>query len=195
MVLFRKRLDPTQIEAVIDYIRSAFMKTDMGKDLSQRATAPSSENHVAGGDARVTPGETATAGIADIDMDMVFPEGLVGDSATGMEIYQKNCFTCHGRKGNGQGPRSDFLYPKPRNFIHPDSRRRLNRPTLFAAISWGKPGTVMPSWNKVLSKQEIANVAEYVFASFIRPADTNDNRNFGSTGSGAPVSRKKKVSP
>ncbi len=81
----------------------------------------------------------------------------------------KNCVFCHGVRGDGLGPRSSFITPKPRNFMHPDSRATLNRPALFKAIIIGKPGTVMPAWGKVLGPQQIADVAEFVFQDFIQP--------------------------
>jgi mono/diheme cytochrome c family protein len=40
---------------------------------------------------------------------------------------------------------------------------------LFAAVAHGRNGTEMPAWNKVLDDQQIADVAEYVFVSFIQP--------------------------
>ena len=49
------------------------------------------------------------------------------------------------------------------------ARAALNRRTLFEAIAGGRVGTEMPAWDKVLTRQEIANVAEYVHAAFIRP--------------------------
>ena len=39
-------------------------------------------------------------------------------------------------------------------------------------IAYGKPGTVMPAWGKVLGDQEIADVAEYVFQSFVSEDET-----------------------
>ena len=35
----------------------------------------------------------------------------------GSEVYAKRCVGCHGVKGDGKGPASVFLDPKPRNFI------------------------------------------------------------------------------
>ena len=106
-----------------------------------------------------------------IDMSAPFPDKLVGDPVKGGEFYNNNCYVCHGKKGDGKGPRFESLNPPPRNFIHPDSRRTLNRPALFRAVFYGKPGTVMPAWSKVLDKQQIANVAEYVFQTFITGTD------------------------
>ena len=40
---------------------------------------------------------------------------------------------------------------------------------LYKAIAEGTRGTEMPAWDKVLNPQEIADVAEYVYAAFIRP--------------------------
>jgi mono/diheme cytochrome c family protein len=80
-----------------------------------------------------------------------------------------NCTACHGEDGDGNGPRAYFIFPKPRNFLHPASRARLDRPTLYTAIQKGVAGREMPAWGKVLTNQQIADVTEYVFQTFIRP--------------------------
>ena len=125
-------------------------------------------------------------------MSLPLPDGLVGDTNKGQQFYSANCFTCHGLKGNGKGPRSKFIHPPPRNFLAAQSRQTLNRPALFKAISSGKTGTVMPSWSKVLSDQEIANVAEYVFQNFIQASNTTESEQH--TDVPAPDTQKKKVS-
>jgi mono/diheme cytochrome c family protein len=101
------------------------------------------------------------------DMSLPMPYGLKGDPEQGRIFFMGNCFTCHGVKGDGNGPRAYFISPPPRNFLLETSRQRLNRPVLFEAIMNGRLGTVMPAWGKVLTKQEIANVAEFVFENFI----------------------------
>ena len=75
-------------------------------------------------------------------------------------------------KGDGQGPRAYFINPKPRNFSDKSSAA-FNRPMLFAAISMGKPGTVMPAWGTVLKDQEIADITEFVYSAFVRPNATD----------------------
>lgn len=109
----------------------------------------------------------ANASIAD--MSQPLPKVLKGDRIKGSSLFQLNCSACHGQSGNGGGPRAYFISPKPRNFLLPESRRWLNRPTLFRVISQGSQGTEMPSWNKVLNDQEIADIAEFVFQRFTRP--------------------------
>ena len=162
MMSFSKRLSADQIGTVVDFIRRDFMKIDLQQD--QLAVLPQA------------------------DMSLAFPHGLIGDVKMGGEFYTANCFTCHGLEGMGDGPRSRFIKPKPRNFVASESRRIMNRPALFMAISRGKQGTVMPAWSTVLNNQQIADVAEYVFQTFI--VDQNDSTVFEAAASG---SEKKKV--
>ena len=46
---------------------------------------------------------------------------------------------------------------------------KLDRPKLFEYVGEGVLGTTMPAWDKVLTQQEIANVAEYVYRAFLHP--------------------------
>jgi len=151
MMSFRKRLTAEQIATVVDYIRNDFMRIG----VQAEADAPAD-----------TSGQ-AVATIVQADMTLAFPHGLVGNLQRGRDFYLHNCFTCHGTHGRGDGPRSGFINPRPRNFISAESRQTLNRPTLFRAISRGKPGTVMPAWATVLDNQQIADVAEFVFQTFV----------------------------
>jgi len=113
------------------------------------------------------PGTPASGAAASADMAVAMPKGLKGNIQQGRAFYMSNCFTCHGVKGDGNGPRAYFNIPRPRDFTSEDSRRVLNRERLFHSISNGRVGTVMPAWGKVLNDQQIANVAEFVFTAFI----------------------------
>ena len=155
MMSFAKRLPPQDIEHVVDYVRATFL----GRGMTARAGPP----HGAMG------GTVSAAPIVPADMTLPLPNALIGDAVWGAQFYKKNCFNCHGEQGDGNGPRAVFNTPRPRNFLADDARRTLNRPALFKAITAGKNGTVMPAWGKVLSEQEIANIAEYVFQTFIQP--------------------------
>ena len=161
MLSFRSQLPKKDIEAVAAYIDAVLMMP-----------ASQVSGTMAHGGRQSIPGQQqATA--AQADMKLPFPSGLKGDAAKGKAFYHKNCATCHGDKGNGQGPRAYFINPKPVNFLSDKSRATLNRPTLFTIIAAGKLGTEMPAWRHVLNDQEMANVAEYVFRSFIQPGQTN----------------------
>lgn len=172
MMSFKKRLSDQEIAAVVDYVRAAFIEGSANS--ASAATPPPGHGH--GASAAATPAPTSPAPLADADMSLPFPKGLVGDPVKGRTFYMENCYTCHGKAGDGEGPRAVFIRPKPRNFLHPDARRTLNRPVLLKAIYNGKVGTVMPAWGKVLSEQEIANVAEFVFQGFIRCAGAQECR-------------------
>ncbi len=160
---FSSQLPRKDIEAVVDYIRSSFMQAPPG-------TAGISGTY-AHGMPSTTTGKPAKDKMAEhhasVNMRAAMPKGLVGNPAKGEKFYKDNCATCHGESGDGRGKRAYFINPKPRNFLHAASRAELNRPELFEHIDEGVPGTDMPAWGKVLSEQQIADVAEYVFRKFI----------------------------
>lgn len=157
MAGFATQLKPAEIEAIVDYIRTTFMQVDTAKISGASAH---------GGREKDATAAAEPAG--KVDPSLPFPDALTGNRARGRNFYLANCATCHGAKGDGQGPRAYFIRPKPRSFIEPASRQRLNRPALYAATAKGKLGTEMPAWDKVLSAQQIADVAEYVFAEYIQ---------------------------
>lgn len=153
MAGFSGRLSAADIEAVVDYVRAALMVP---------------ETSISGTQAHGGRKSDPVPAPARADMSLPMPNGLKGDPVKGGRFYQSNCATCHGSKGDGKGPRAYFINPKPRNFKDAAAQAGFNRPVIFAATSAGRIGTEMPAWNKVLSDQEIADVAEYVFRNFIR---------------------------
>ncbi len=172
MAGFGTQLSKGDIDAVVDFIREAFMPATKLEGISgvhaRGGRQAQARGGSAGADRKEAPRSTPV-GAAVKDMSAPLPKGLAGDAVKGAAFYMQNCATCHGASGDGRGPRAYFINPKPRNFLHEASRHELNRPALFQAIAQGKLGTEMPAWNKVLNEQEIANVAEFVFQRFIRP--------------------------
>lgn len=162
MAAFSGRITPEDIEAVVDYVRTALMVPD----------AQISGTVAHGG----RQGERPPTTFALTDTKLPMPNNLKGDAAKGAVFYNANCATCHGVKGDGKGPRAYFINPKPRIFTDPDFQARFNRPAIYAATSMGKLGTEMPAWSKVLSDQEIANVSEYVFQKFVMPGHKQASR-------------------
>lgn len=153
MAGFGTKMATPEIESVVDYVRAAFM-------LPAVPGISGTSAHGAAPKAAAPPAATG--------MTLPFPEKLTGNAAKGRGFYNANCANCHGNKGDGQGPRAYFIVPKPRVFTDAAARATLNRPALYAAISAGRVGTDMPAWRTVLSAQEIADVAEYVFQQFIQ---------------------------
>jgi mono/diheme cytochrome c family protein len=167
MTAFKTQLSKEEIASVVDYIRSAFMI---------EATATAAES--------APPPAASTVGMAVLHdsmkesdtlqkqtdsglFDQPISADLSGIAANGEIYYMQNCTACHGADGKGNGPRAYFIYPRPRNFQHPASKARFNRPELFNAIKKGVIGREMPAWEKVMSDQQIADITEYVFQTFI----------------------------
>lgn len=162
MAAFSDRLPAQDVEAVVDYVRAALMVPSSDSISGVRA-------HGGRGGDKVAATKLDSNPVPSADMKQRMPNGLRGDAKKGGVFYNANCATCHGIRGNGKGPRAYFINPVPRNFVDARSRATLNRPMIYATTSAGKLGTEMPAWSKVLTDQEIADVAEYVFISFIRP--------------------------
>jgi mono/diheme cytochrome c family protein len=77
----------------------------------------------------------------------------------GKEIYEKKCALCHGVKGDGKGPASAGLNPKPTNFK--DSHgEKMTDGEHFWKITTGRGG--MPSFAKDLTEEERWHVINYI---------------------------------
>lgn len=158
MVAWNSQLSESDIARLADYVHDHFVR---GMPVAGSAAISGTRAH--GGreaDAASTP--------ASVDMTAGLPNGLKGDLRRGGAFYMANCATCHGVRGDGAGPRAYFINPKPRNFTEAASRARFNRTVLYAAVSEGRVGTEMPAWSKVATPQQLADVSEFVFQSFIQ---------------------------
>lgn len=178
MVGWKTQLSGAEIEAVVDYVRTRFVSGPASPGLPPVAGV--SGIHAHGGRASppaagVSVAEPVVRRLPTVRVDMSLPYigGLKGAASQGKAFYDENCATCHGVKGDGQGPRAYFIRPVPRDFLSDEARMTLNRPALQAAISAGRLGTEMPAWSKVINEQQIVDVAEYVLQSFILTAPAN----------------------
>lgn len=191
MMGFSTKLSRSDIAAVVDYVRSTFIYPaglpESGKDDAPvakpenpaHAGLPAGHAPAAGAAPTALPPYNAKQGgsktakimrsVGPADLSLPMPFQLAGDRAAGKTLFEETCATCHGKQGDGEGPRAYFINPRPANFQEPETKADLNRPTLFKAISEGVVGSEMPAWSKVLDQQQIANVAEYVFTAFIQP--------------------------
>lgn len=158
MVAWRSQLSAADIDQLAAYVHQRFV-------LGQ---APTGTPAISGTRAHGGREADAASTSARVDMSAGLPNGLKGDPRRGGAFYLANCATCHGAKGDGAGPRAYFINPKPRNFLDPAWRAAFNRPALYEAVSEGRLGSEMPAWNKVADAQQLADVSEYVFQSFVR---------------------------
>src|SRR5215471_12360001 len=86
----------------------------------------------------------------------------------GKAVYLQHCSACHGVNGDGSGPASVWLFPRPRNFnaglFKIKSTPGTALPTdedLFNTITRGMPGSSMPSFT-YLTEQERRDAIQYI---------------------------------
>lgn len=111
------------------------------------------------------------------------PAASAEEVAHGKEVYEQNCASCHGAKGDGQGMCSAFLIPRPRNFTTAHFRLRStptgNLPTdddLFRVVSLGVVGTPMPPWKWLLNDADRWAVVQYLKTFSPRFLDPSEDR-------------------
>lgn len=79
----------------------------------------------------------------------------------GKVLFQKNCATCHGETGKGDGLAGKSLDPKPANFWEVDRKHESSPYQYFNTIRLGVPGTGMAAWPNFSDKETWA-IAFYV---------------------------------
>lgn len=94
---------------------------------------------------------------------------LANDKNMGETVYKKNCAGCHGKTGAGDGPAAVTIKPRPANFLvssYKDSvgksMQDYTESDLLEIIEYGRKGTAMPKWRKILTNEEIAEVLVYI---------------------------------
>jgi mono/diheme cytochrome c family protein len=167
MTAFNSQLSQAEIAAVVDYIREAFMIEAAAANTTAGLPPAASTVGMAVLHGSMKESDTRQEQTDTALFDLPISAELSGDATNGEIYYMQNCTACHGAEGKGDGPRAYFIFPRPRNFQHPASKARFNRPELFSAIQKGVAGREMPAWEKVMSDQQIADITEYVFQNFI----------------------------
>lgn len=78
----------------------------------------------------------------------------------GKELWIKNCQSCHGKSGHGDGPKAAQLKTEPGSFASADAQSQADG-ALFFKISEGRDD--MPSFKKKIPEPEdIWSLANYV---------------------------------
>jgi mono/diheme cytochrome c family protein len=86
----------------------------------------------------------------------------------GRDLFERECASCHGVSGKGDGPAAMFFIAsrKPANLRQGDVLRTYDLPryrdAVYTAITNGVPGTGMPAFHERLSKQQRADIAAYL---------------------------------
>lgn len=85
----------------------------------------------------------------------------------GRSIYENNCLSCHGVRG--EGTVQPGMNVPPRNLASPQARADLSRDQMIDAVKNGKSGTYMLSFKDRLPKKDIEMVVDYIQAVLMVP--------------------------
>ncbi|HYV28609.1 MAG TPA: ethylbenzene dehydrogenase-related protein [Candidatus Eisenbacteria bacterium] len=96
------------------------------------------------------------------------PATMDPSAPAGKALYEQHCAACHGSNGDGNGPASVWLFPRPRNFsaglFKIQSNPAGSLPTdddLLQTVTRGMPGSSMPSFT-YLTEPQRREAVEYV---------------------------------
>lgn len=87
--------------------------------------------------------------------------------AAGKAAYTRECFSCHGEKGKGDGPAAKDLEVSPGDLSNPKLWDQTDG-ALFWKITEGKKP--MPSYEKTFSEEDRWNVVNYIRTLAPKPA-------------------------
>ena len=100
----------------------------------------------------------------------------------GKRVYFTKCVWCHGVNGAGDGPGADRLWPRPRNFNAGTFKIRhtasgqlpLIEEDLLKTVTHGLPGSAMPSWEGILTEQQMKDVLAFVTSELVKDRSFQD---------------------
>jgi len=92
------------------------------------------------------------------------PRAQAGGAIKPDVLYHNYCSVCHGDRGDGNSRAKSSLVPPPKDLT---KATHLNRETIVAVVSDGKPGTAMVGWKTQLNQKEIEGLADYLLANFV----------------------------
>jgi mono/diheme cytochrome c family protein len=88
------------------------------------------------------------------------------DAAKGATLYAANCASCHGPRGEGDGPTAAALVPKPAKHHDGAYMNALTNEHLFKVIKEGGPSAgkspMMAPWGGMLGDAQIWDVVAFV---------------------------------
>lgn len=81
----------------------------------------------------------------------------------GEALYQLHCSVCHGKEGDGAGPRSEAMVEaKPRMLTNVDWLASRDDRRLLSSIKYGVPGTAMHGWGEMTTALQRMEMVAYI---------------------------------
>jgi DMSO reductase family type II enzyme heme b subunit len=114
-------------------------------------------------------------GMAASQPKKAMPEVTEAFLEQGKVVYFRRCSFCHGLLGDGNGPASDFLDPRPRDFTLGTFKFRNTQSgelpldtDLFRTVSRGLPGTAMQAFDNDLIKSGLTENERWAVIAYIK---------------------------
>ena len=92
---------------------------------------------------------------------LAFSQEVPGNPQNGKILFEKHCVNCHGPKGGGDGPDTQFLLVQPANFHSLESRSKTDW-ELMNVITYGAVFSPMHGWSGRLTEDERWDVLRYI---------------------------------
>lgn len=92
---------------------------------------------------------------------MAFSQEVPGNPQNGKILFEKHCANCHGEKGDGDGPDTQFLMVRPANFHALESRSKTDE-ELMTVITYGAVFSPMHGWSTRLTENERWDILRYI---------------------------------
>ena len=82
--------------------------------------------------------------------------------AAGKQVYEKNCASCHGATGVGDGKMGEQLNPKPSNLTDAEWKHGSSDGEIFTVIKDGIKGSPMKAFNSKLTAKQMWDAVNYI---------------------------------
>ena len=82
--------------------------------------------------------------------------------AAGQKLYAKNCASCHGETGKGDGKMGAQMTPTPSNLTDADWKHGSTDGEIFVVVRDGVKGTGMKSFKSKMVEKDMWDVVNYV---------------------------------
>lgn len=100
-------------------------------------------------------------GVAIIAGGVLLVTATAARAEDGKAVYDKNCMSCHGAAGKGDGPAAKALKPPPEDFAK--VAKGKSDADIAAVIKTGKVGDKKhAAFDKKLNEEQIKAVSQYV---------------------------------
>ena len=82
--------------------------------------------------------------------------------AAGRTVYEKQCVSCHGDAGLGDGRMGVELDPKPANLVDAEWKHGSTDGDIFTVIRKGAKGTGMKAYGRKMTTHQVWDVVNYI---------------------------------